>query len=133
MIFIDTGALLARYLANDQHHKAAMASWDKIRITRAACITSNFVLDETFTLLARRSSYAFAAEKARIIYTSNTLEVLRPDLQTEQAALDLFEKFADQEISFTDCISFALMRRTGIRQAFSFDVHFERAGFKKWK
>jgi predicted nucleic acid-binding protein len=133
VIFIDTGALLARYLANDQHHKAAMASWDKIRIAREACITSNFVLDETFTLLARRASYTFAAEKARIIYESNALKILRPDSQTELAALDLFEKFADQEISFTDCTSFVLMRSTGIRQAFSFDAHFERAGFRKWK
>ena len=47
--------------------------------------------------------------------------------------LNLFEKFADQEISFTDCVSFALMREADIQQAFSFDWHFERAGFKKWK
>jgi predicted nucleic acid-binding protein len=47
--------------------------------------------------------------------------------------LDLFEKFADQEVSFTDCVSFALMRENGIQTVFSFDAHFERAGFKKLK
>jgi uncharacterized protein len=101
--------------------------------THQRCVTSNFVLDETFTLLARRASYSFAAEKARIIYASSTLEILRPDSLTELAALNLFEKFADQEIGFTDCISFALMREAEIETAFSFDSHFERAGFKKWK
>src|ERR1017187_5410831 len=132
MTFIDTGAFLARYLRNDQHHKAATVLWNKIRVTRERCITSNFVLDETFTLLARRASYAFAAEKARIIYASSALEILRPESLTELAALNWFEKFADQEVSFTDCVSFALMREADIRQAFSFDAHFERAGFKTW-
>ena len=133
MTFIDTGAFLARYLPDDQHHKDANALWEKIRATREPCVTSNFVLDETFTLLARRASYAFAAEKARLVYSATALTILRPEATAEMGALDLFEKFADQEISFTGCISFALMRASGIRQVFSFDAHFERAGFKKWK
>ena len=111
----------------------ATALWNKIRSTHERCVTGNFVLDETFTLLARRASYSFAAEKARIIYAASSLEILRPDSLTELAALNWFEKFADQEVSFTDCVSFALMREADIRTAFSFDSHFERAGFKKWK
>jgi len=87
----------------------------------------------TFTLLARRASYSFAAEKARIIYASSALEILRPDALAERAALNWFEKFADQEVSFTDCVSFALMREADIQTAFTFDAHFEHAGFKKWK
>jgi uncharacterized protein len=133
MIFIDTGAFLARYLPSDQHHKAATVLWNKVRTNHERCVTSSFVLDETFTLLARRASYAFAAEKARLIYTSHTLEILRPDSLTELAALNWFEKFADQAVSFTDCVSFALMREAGIKTVFSFDAHFERAGFQKWK
>jgi len=133
MIFIDTGAFLARYLPSDQYHRLATALWNKVRISRERCVTSNFVLDETFTLLARRASYAFAAEKARLIYASSTVEILRPDSQEELAALSLFEKFADQQVSFTDCISFALMREAEIDTVFGFDSHFEHAGFKRFK
>jgi predicted nucleic acid-binding protein len=133
MIFIDTGAFIARYLASDQHHKIAVQTWEKIRLAREPLLTSNFVLDETFTLLARRADYKFAAEKARLIYTSNSLEILRPNSLTELAGLELFDKFADQEVSFTDCISFALMREWNVRHVFTFDSHFERAGFKRWK
>jgi predicted nucleic acid-binding protein len=133
MIFIDTGAFLGRYLASDQHHKSAKAIWNKILIARERRLTSNFVLNETFTLLARRASYKFAAETARIIYASGTLEILRPDGPAERAALNWFEKFADQHVSFTDCVSFALMREAGIQMAFSFDSHFERAGFKQFR
>ena len=133
MIFVDTGAFLGRYLISDQYHDAALRLWERIEREREHCVTSNFVLDETFTLLARRSSYSYAAEKAKTIYASDNFLILRPDSAAELAAISLFEKFADQEVSFTDCISFVLMHNSRIRRAFSFDAHFERVGFELWR
>lgn len=132
MIFVDTGAFLARYLPRDEHHVRATRSWKTLVRRDWKCYTSNFVLDETFTLLARRSSYSFAAERARTIYASKTLLILRPAADDEHEALGLFGKYADQEVSFTDCISFALMKRNHIRRAFAFDRHFKDAGFELW-
>lgn len=63
---------------------------------------------------------------------SNTLDILRPSREDELEALSLFEKFADQEVSFTDCISFVLMQRQQIKRVFSFDRHFQYAGFTLW-
>ena len=99
---------------------------------RRRCLTSNFVLDEVLTLLGRRVSYDFAAARAATIWGSAALTILRPDEQDELAAIELFSKFADQGVSFTDCISFALMRRHRVRRAFTFDRHFEAAGFQTW-
>ena len=45
------------------------------------------------------------------------------------AALVLLERFDDQDFSFTDATSFAVMRRLGIAVAFTFDDDFMRAGF----
>ena len=39
-------------------------------------------------------------------------------------------KYADQRVTFTDCVSFAIMRRRRIRTAFTFDRHFEARGFE---
>lgn len=130
MIFVDTGAFIARYVRRDGHHARARRVWAEMEKLRTACFTSNFVLDETFTLLGRQSSYAFAAERARALLGSKALTILRPDGEDELAALDLFARFADQEVSFTDCISFALMRRYRLRRAFTFDRHFLAAGFE---
>ncbi len=47
----------------------------------------------------------------------------------ELAALDYFQKYADQSVSFTDCVSFVLMEKYRIPTAFSFDRHFTIAGF----
>lgn len=132
MVFIDTGAFLARYLPRDQYHEVARLGWEDLEREPYRCYTSNFVIDEFLTLLARRSSDAFAAGRAHRVYGSRKLEILRPDGEDERDAVGLFERFADQEVSFTDCVSFALMRRYRLQIAFAFDRHFRDAGFALW-
>ncbi|MHC4136454.1 MAG: type II toxin-antitoxin system VapC family toxin [Planctomycetota bacterium] len=132
MIFVDTGAFLARYLGRDQHHARAVKAWRRVGTTSPPLATSNFVLDETFTLLGRWAGYAFAAERARALLHSDLLRILRPGEQEELDAIDLFEKYADQQASFTDCISFVLMRKHAIELAFTFDRDFRAAGFRLW-
>jgi predicted nucleic acid-binding protein len=129
VIFIDTGAFLARYLLKDQYHHRAVAVWEKLRSNRENCVTSNFVLDETFTLLGRQAGYGFAVQRAKNIYASQALTICRPDRENEIKALQYFSKYADQHVSFTDCISFVLMKHEKINRVFSFDRHFELAGF----
>lgn len=129
MIFIDTGAFLARYIERDQYHDAAAEHWRILQNHPPRCFTSNFVVDETITLLARRTTYRFATERARNLYGSPSLFILRPNASDELIALELFQKYADQNVSFTDCISFALMQKHNIRRSFSFDRHFSIAGF----
>ncbi len=129
MIFIDTGAFLARYLDHDQYHRNAVIVWEQLGTNKEKYFTSNFVLDETFTLLGRRAGYEFAVQRAKNIYASRALRILRPDKTDELNAINYFSKFADQKISFTDCISFVLMKREKIQRVFSYDRHFELAGF----
>lgn len=126
---MDTGAFLARYIARDEHHERAVAAWARIR---GRIATSNLVLAETFTLLGRWAGYSFAAERARTILASEVLSILRPELEEEHEAVDLMEKYADQDVSFVDCVSFVLMRRHRIERAFGFDRHFRAAGFRLW-
>ncbi|NNJ27257.1 type II toxin-antitoxin system VapC family toxin [Alienimonas chondri] len=130
MTFVDAGPFIARHFAPDQHHDAAVAYWNRLAARRRLLVTSNFVLDEAATLLARKAGYEFAAERARRWFHSPSLTILRPDAHDEDAALEWFTRFADQGVSFTDCISFALMTRVGIRSAFTFDRHFRFAGFE---
>ena len=132
MIYIDTGAFLGRYIANDQYHHRALKAWKRIANERERCFTSNFVLDEALTLLARRAGYVFAAERARIFYDSAVLTILRPDRDDEISALEYFQKYGDQKVSFTDAISFVLMRKANLKHVFSYDRHFQQAGFKVW-
>ena len=130
MIFVDTGAFLARYLVRDQYHDRAVAGWEGIARDGLRCFTSNFVLDETLTLLGRWAGHAFAAERARLMFSSRVLTILRPGREEEVEALQDFVRCADQKVSYTDCISFVLMRANKLKRAFGFDQHFRMAGFE---
>ncbi len=77
MIFIDTGAFLARYLSKDQHHRSALAVWQKLGSDRENCVTSNFILDETFTLLGRWAGHDLAVQRANNIHASKSLTIFR--------------------------------------------------------
>jgi len=130
VIFVDTGAFIARYVRRDNHHRQAKRAWGEIERSHVRCFTSNFVLDETFTWLGRQASYSFAAERGRSLLRSSVLTVLRPNAEDEEEAIEVFAKFADQQVSFTDCVSFVLMRRNRLERAFTFDRHFASAGFE---
>jgi len=70
-------------------------------------------------------------EKAESIFASNALEILYSTREDELEALSLFGKYADQEVSFTDCVSFVLMKSRHIGIAFTFDRHFGLAGWRR--
>lgn len=128
---MDTGAFLGRYLDNDQHHLQAESIWRRIEYEKEGFCTSNFIVDELVTLLGRRSDHKFAVRKVRSIYESELIDILRPDEAEEHNALVFFEKYHDQDVSFTDCVSFAIMKRRHIHRAFSFDRHFDLPGFAR--
>jgi predicted nucleic acid-binding protein len=132
VIYIDTGALLARHLSKDRYHFQASSFWHSIRKKNETCMTSNFVLDETFTLLGRRAGYDFAAQRAKNIYSSKSISIIRPTREDELKAIDFFEKYSDHRISFTDCVSFVLMQTRKIKRVFTFDHHFQILGFQAY-
>jgi predicted nucleic acid-binding protein len=130
VIFIDTGAFIARYVERDQHHSEATSFWNELAASGVQCVTSNFVICETLTLLARRTTYDFAARKGLDLYSSKVLRILRSNASDEIDALSWFHKFADQGVSFTDCTSISIMKREQIQEVFAFDRHFSLAGIR---
>ena len=130
MIFVDTGAWLGRLHPRDQYHQLASEIWREIELHDEPCATSSLVFSELWTLLGRRLGYRAAAQRAREIFRAESIDVLRPDEDDEMKALAYFEKFSDQGVGFTDCVSFALMRRHRIKRVFTFDRHFALAGFE---
>jgi predicted nucleic acid-binding protein len=127
LIYVDTGPFLAFYYLRDQYHDQAARLWPTLD---RPVITSNHVADEFATALARRVGFLFAADRVADLYASPFINVLRSTRDDELEALRWMRKFADQQVSFTDCVSFALMRRHRIRTAFTFDRHFKLAGFE---
>lgn len=132
-LFVDTGPLIARYLKQDGKHAESLRIWSVLGKRRdVRLVTTGYVLAETCTLLARRAGNAFAAERSRNICSSSVV-VRYPGAKESAMALSLLHKFQDQGLSFADAVSFVVMEQEGIRDAVSFDSHFEMAGFRLWK
>jgi hypothetical protein len=130
-LFVDTGAFVAKEIAGDQFHAVARKGWNEVERRGFRLVSSEHVLDESVTLIARRSNYAFAAEWGQDAMESG-IEWLRTGEDDWSKALTLMRKFADQGVSFTDCLSAVLMKRAGLKRVFGFDRHFESMGFRVW-
>ena len=128
-IFVDTGAYLALFHKADQRYQQACNAWQELEKQQRIIYTTNHIVDELATLLARRTEYAFAGRKIAQIYASELVIIESCNETDEQSALTLFQKYADQKVSFTDCLSFVVMRRLEIKQVFTFDYHFSLLGF----
>ena len=131
-IFIETGAFLAKEIAADQFHRQAVEFWQRIAEEESLVLySSEHVLDETVTLLARRTSYSWATEWGTDVLNAG-IQFLPTKGNDLKDAFHLMRKYADQAVTLTDCISFVLMRKDGLRDAFGFDRHFTSAGFRLW-
>lgn len=136
-IFVDAGAFVARAFPGDEHHAEAAKAWDLIERAGAAIFTTGYVVAEAVTFMQRAVTRAhgassgrrFAADSARFILGSRRTTVLRVSLEDEIRAVDELAGFPDPKVGYVDCLSFAVMRRERIREAFSFDEHFRAAGF----
>jgi len=128
-VFIDSSFFKALIDVKDEFHVRALLWWeDKTRVSRLY-ITSNFILDETFTLVRNHCSKAIAlAVRDLLVQAEPSIDIVRVILKDEKDAWQWFEK-GWSKLSFTDCVSFAQMKRLGITEVATFDEHFKRAGF----
>jgi predicted nucleic acid-binding protein len=94
-----------------------------------APITTDYVLDETMTLLRGRRGLPAALSFIDKVQSSKSVKIAWVDEGLFNRGLQEFRKSVKKAWSFTDCTSFALMRELSVSEAFSFDEHFKEAGF----
>src|SRR3972149_11529373 len=99
---------------------------------RSLVYTSDYVVAEAITFLIYHRSHRQAVEFGRAVRRSIGVRVIHVDIDLWHEAWELFQKYDDQEFSFTDCVSFVLMRQLKLRDVFGFDHHFEQMGFRLW-
>lgn len=131
-LFVDSSGWIAISATGDRFYDRAARSFAATRDKPLQMITSDYVLDESFTHLQRHFGHRGAVEFGRWLLGNDRIEVARVDDDIWEAAWAMFQAYEDKEWSFTDCTSFVLMQRRQLYRAFSFDHHFEQAGFQLW-
>jgi len=125
VIFVDTSAWYALYIPRDQDH-ARSNEWRKTHTERL--LTTDHVVVETLNLLTVRKEPDRARELSRSLFAEAPARLHRTTDADMRRAREVFERFTDKEWSFTDCVSYAVIERLGIKKAFAFDDHFRQFG-----
>ena len=127
-VFVDTSAFLALLDRDDEHHEAAQDTLEELASRDENLVTNNYVLLETFALTQHRLGL-----KAARTFQENffpLLDIEWVDEQSHMTGVTGVLTAARRKLSLVDCVSFDIMRRLGIREAFTFDKHFKEQGFQ---
>lgn len=128
-VFLDTSYFKALIDEADDFHQEGIQVFTLLNGQKAQLITTNYIIDETLTLLRVKKNLQAAMKLRDLISVgSPTISIYRVISEDDAAAWDWFVKDWSH-LSFTDCVSFAVMKRLEISHVATFDLHFKRAGF----
>jgi predicted nucleic acid-binding protein len=122
---VDTGAWYALIDADDPDHAAIL---ETLRAYRGHLVTTNFIFDETVTLLRYRLGWRPTKLFGEQVHSSALTYVVRVAPRDEATAWRIFSDYEDKSFSFTNCTSFAVMARRGITTAIAIDRDFKTYG-----
>ena len=124
----DTSGFFALIDKRDPMHGKAVR-WVEKQRKRIRPVSTEWVIGETCTLLVARKRSHLVARFLDYIDDSAALVLVNPDDMLLRAAKAMIRQQAEQGYSFVDCISFCLMKERSIRNAFTTDTHYRKAGF----
>ena len=127
-VLVDSGGWYALADRRDPDHRSAVSF---LQNNTQPLITTNFVFDETVTLIRIRMGWTVAATFGRKLLQGGFVTLMSVRDEDEKRAWDIFLKFKDQDFSYTDCTSFAIMERLKMDAAFTFDRHFSVMGYRR--
>jgi uncharacterized protein len=127
-LFVDTWGWVAVADRRESGHGAATEIFQQARRSGGA-VTTNFILNETFTLLFKRRPFEDAWNFATNVVRSPFIEVVEVTKARFSETLELRKRFADKPaISFTDLSTVAIMTELGISDILTADRHFTHIG-----
>ncbi len=129
LLFVDTAGWMACADESDPACVKAAAVRDSWLEQGGLFVTSDYVVDETLTLLRIRLGIDAAETWWQQVDGSSRVRWEYVNPARADKARELFFRYRDKDFSFTDCTSFILMRELKLREALTTDHHFLQAGF----
>lgn len=128
-VFADTSSLVAYFVYDEAKNAVASRTVDDILRSRRRLLTTSDVFDELVTWIRAKADYASALQVGEALRTSTYARMIGVDDSLRERAWQLFRKYKMPKLSLTDCSSFAVMEKFHIKEAFTFDEDFSKAGF----
>jgi predicted nucleic acid-binding protein len=132
-VFVDSSAWFAVASASDGRHVEADGLLREAVSKQIVLLTTNLVVAEVHRLALFRMGSQPAAAMLDRMSASPLVRIVFATADHHVAARRWLGKLADQPISYTDAVSFAVMESMRCRTALTFDRHFAMAGFRVWR
>ena len=126
-VFLDTVGMIAVWDDTDQWHGDAKAAYALLFRQSRKLVTTSLVLCECGNASARRTYRPDVCELRRTLVQEGLL--IEPTAQEIEDAWTAYGRGEAGQAGIVDHVSFQVMRRLGIGEAFTNDKHFEAAGF----
>ena len=133
-LFVDTWGWLALRDKGERRHHETVLAFNGVRTEGGRIVTTDYVLDETATLLFRRLTFhkARASLEALLAAVDEGIVTLVEISGVRfREAVKLRVKFKERpEISFTDFTSIVVLRELGLKRVLTEDRHFAQVGLE---
>lgn len=132
-VFIDTGAFIAYFVKQQEHHEKALFKYNSYRDQKAIFFTSDYVLDELFTWFNAKlptSSLEKLLFTLRKIEERDQISTLSIEKVIFKKAQEILLKFSEHRISFTDATTYVLYKDFSIDEIFTLDSNFKKMRLK---
>jgi predicted nucleic acid-binding protein len=129
-LFVDTSAWYPAVVRTHPEHRAVAAALRQAVRQGKRLVTTNLVVAETHVLLLRRAGRDAALAFVRAAASPPNLVVASATELERVAIEEWLTRYDDQDFSFADAVSFAVMTTRGIEEALTLDHRFAVAGFR---
>lgn len=127
-IFVNTSGWLALYNPNDPHHEAAVHLWEDLSGQPVRLATTDYVLDQVYTVLKMFGSLHAAQAVHDLVSSSQLIRLFLVDSVIFDRAWRIFLNDEQPHWTFTDCINYAVIQYLGVTEVFTFDHSFAVPG-----
>ena len=131
-IFIDTWGWLTLHDKSERYHKQATQAYQQAIAQSGQIYTTDYVLDETFTLFFRRLPTPQSEQSLKALlsaFSTSNFHLVRIDEERFTQTIKLRSRFLDKPlISFTDLTSMVVMQELDITKILTEDAHFTYVG-----
>jgi uncharacterized protein len=129
LAFVDTSGWMMLADGADREHGAASEWRDRWLEAGGYLVSTDYVVDETLTLLRMRLGLDVAEAWWHNVESSRRVRWEGIDSPRAERARAWLFRWHEHDFSFTDCTSFVVMRELRLRQVLASNRHFRIAGF----
>ena len=129
-VFVDTAGWMACANEADPAHRRACEERDAALEAGSILVSTDYVIDETLTLIRVRLSLPAAEAWWEQVEGSSRVRWESIDVTRAEKARHVFFRHRNKSYSFTDCTSFVVMKELKLKQALTTDRHFRQMGFE---